>query len=113
MLIVRIENAGIERQALEDSLRAAIIRTAYADAKLSPLPDGSTFTLTIELREDTDRPGGIVLPRHSLRWHALTSVLVEVDGVGVYVALDSGREAAWACRNDIVFGGEFSADSGY
>ena len=62
MLIVRIANAGIEKQALEDSLRAAIIRTAYADAKLSPLPEGCTFTLTIELREDTDHPGGIVLP---------------------------------------------------
>jgi mitotic spindle assembly checkpoint protein MAD2B len=47
---------------LEDSLRAAMIRTAYSDANLSPLPDGCTFTLTIELREDTDRPGGTVHP---------------------------------------------------
>jgi len=52
----------IQRQALEDSLRAAMIRTAYSDANLSPLPDDCTFTLMIEMRDDQIRPGNVQNP---------------------------------------------------
>jgi mitotic spindle assembly checkpoint protein MAD2B len=62
MLTWRIANSEIERQNLGDSLRAALIRTAFSDAKLSTLPEGCSFTLTIEVREETDRPGGNVPP---------------------------------------------------
>ena len=65
MLIGRIENAEIETQNLEDSLRAALIRTAFSDANLSSIPEGCSFTITIEVREDTDRPGGNVLTKLS------------------------------------------------
>jgi len=54
----RIVDAVINRTALEDSLRAAMIRTAYSDANLSSLPDDCTFTLTIEVR-DNQRPGKV------------------------------------------------------
>jgi hypothetical protein len=57
-----IANAVIHRQALEDSLRAAMIRTAYSDVNLSPLPDGCTFTLTIEMRDEHIRPGNVSTP---------------------------------------------------
>lgn len=56
----RIANAVIHRQALEDSLRAAMIRTAYSDANLSHLPEGCTFTLTIEMRDEHIRPGNVL-----------------------------------------------------
>jgi len=52
----------IQKQALEDSLRAAMIRTAYSDSNLSPLPDDCTFTLTIEMREAHSRPGSVSIP---------------------------------------------------
>jgi mitotic spindle assembly checkpoint protein MAD2B len=55
----RIVNTVIQRQMLEDSLRAAMIRTAYSDSNLSPLPEDCTFTLTIELRPDFKRPGKV------------------------------------------------------
>jgi hypothetical protein len=55
-------NSEIERQNLEDSLRAALIRTVFSDTKLSALPEGCSFTITIEVREETDRPGGNVPP---------------------------------------------------
>jgi mitotic spindle assembly checkpoint protein MAD2B len=48
----------VQKQALEDSLRAAMIRTAYSDANLSPLPEDCTFTLAIEMRDDA-RPGKV------------------------------------------------------
>ena len=53
-------NATLHRQQLEDSLRAAMIRTAYSDANLSPLPEDCTFTLTIEMRDENTRPGNVV-----------------------------------------------------
>ena len=53
----RIVDAAINGQALEDSFRAAIIRTAYSDANLSPLPEDCTYTLTIEVRDGHTRPG--------------------------------------------------------
>ena len=53
----------IQKQALEDSLRAAMIRTAYSEANLSPLPDDCTFTLMIEMREDQIRPGNVRFPK--------------------------------------------------
>ena len=59
----RIANAAIQKQALEDSLRAAMIRTAYSDANLSPLPDDCTFTLMIEMRDDQIRPGYVRFPK--------------------------------------------------
>jgi mitotic spindle assembly checkpoint protein MAD2B len=62
----RIQNAVIHKQALEDSLRAAMIRTAYSDANLSPLPEECTFTLTIEMRDDSIRPGNVRVPN---RWN--------------------------------------------
>jgi hypothetical protein len=61
---MRIANAVIEKQTLEDSLRAGMIRTAFSDANLSPLPEDCTFTLTIEMREDqtNTRPGNVLVP---------------------------------------------------
>jgi|SRR5215471_3217675 len=59
LMATRITNAVIQKQALEDSLRAAMIRTAYSDANLSPLPDDCTFTLMIEMRDDLIRPGNV------------------------------------------------------
>lgn len=82
----RIENAEIERQSLEDSLRAALIRTAFSDAKLSTLPEGCSFTLTIEVREETDRPGGNVTPLPL----SIGDFGVKRLMVGIYVALDAG-----------------------
>ena len=43
-------------------MRAAMIRTAYSDANLSPLPDDCTYTLTIEMRDDNIRPGKVRPP---------------------------------------------------
>ena len=54
-----ITNAVIHKQSLEDSLRAAMIRTAYSDANFSPLPADCTFTLAIEMRDDA-RPGAVL-----------------------------------------------------
>ena len=54
-------DARINKTALEDSFRAAIIRTAYSDGNLSPLPEDCTYTITIELRDGHTRPGTSVL----------------------------------------------------
>jgi mitotic spindle assembly checkpoint protein MAD2B len=59
ILIYSIVNAVIQKQVLEDSLRAAMIRTAFSDANLSPLPEDCTFTLTIEMRDERIRPGNV------------------------------------------------------
>jgi hypothetical protein len=55
----RIVNATIRKQEVEDSLRAAMIRTAYSEANLTPIPENCTFTLTIEMRDENTRPGNV------------------------------------------------------
>jgi len=51
---------------VEDSLRAAMIRTAYSDTNLSPIPENCTFTLTIEMRDENVRPGNVPLLHHTV-----------------------------------------------
>ncbi|KAI0155031.1 HORMA domain-containing protein [Xylariaceae sp. FL1272] len=41
---------------VEEQLRAALRRLAYAGEKMAPLPKGCTYTLAIELRDNADAP---------------------------------------------------------
>lgn len=44
---------------INESLRATLRRIAYAAESKPPLPDGSTFTLAVELRDDAPAPIGV------------------------------------------------------
>ena len=43
-----------------------MIRTAYSDTNLSPIPENCTFTLTIEMRDENVRPGNVPLLHHTV-----------------------------------------------
>ncbi|KAI2636082.1 HORMA domain-containing protein [Xylaria nigripes] len=43
---------------VDEELRAAVRRLAYAGEKMAPLPDGCTFTIALELRDDAEAPIG-------------------------------------------------------
>ena len=97
----RITNAVVQKQALEDSLRAAMIRTAYSDANLSPLPEDCTFTLAIEMRDDA-RPGKVPSQRE---W--------KVNEVGDDCAVDSGGTTTPTRGEAYVYWWEYDPDSEY
>ncbi|KAI1809234.1 HORMA domain-containing protein [Poronia punctata] len=43
---------------VDEQLRAAVRRLAYTGEKLSPVPDGCTFTVAVELRDEAEAPIG-------------------------------------------------------
>ncbi|KAI0013022.1 DNA-binding protein [Xylariaceae sp. FL0662B] len=43
---------------VDEQLRAAVRRLAYAGEKMAPLPDGCTFTVAVELRDEGEAPIG-------------------------------------------------------
>ena len=47
---------------VHEELRAAIRKLAYAGEKMAPLPDGCTFTVAVELREEGEPPIGVCMP---------------------------------------------------
>ena len=47
---------------VHEELRAAIRKLAYAGEKMAPLPDGCTFTVAVELREEGEPPIGVRSP---------------------------------------------------
>ena len=47
---------------VHEELRAAIRNLAYAGEKMAPLPDGCTFTVAVELREEGEPPIGVRKP---------------------------------------------------
>ncbi|CZR64580.1 related to MUS-26 protein MUS-26, involved in DNA repair [Phialocephala subalpina] len=49
---------GISRADIEEQLRATIRKLAYGAGKLSPLPEGCTFSVAVELRNEADPPIG-------------------------------------------------------
>lgn len=52
------DGPGVSRSDVEEQLRATIRKLAYAGEKLSPLPEGCTFTIAVELRDKADPPIG-------------------------------------------------------
>lgn len=44
---------------IDEQLRAAVRRLAYAAEKLAPLPENCTFTIAVELREQSEAPIGV------------------------------------------------------
>ena len=44
---------------IEEQLRATLRLLSHACTKLSPLPEGCTFTLAVELRDKVDPPIGV------------------------------------------------------
>lgn len=44
---------------VHEELRASIRKLAYAGEKMAPLPDGCTFTIAVELREEGEAPIGV------------------------------------------------------
>ncbi|KAI1131325.1 HORMA domain-containing protein [Nemania abortiva] len=43
---------------VDEQLRAAVRRLAYVGEKMAPLPEGCTFTLAVELRDEAEAPIG-------------------------------------------------------
>ncbi|KAI1426886.1 HORMA domain-containing protein [Xylaria sp. FL1777] len=43
---------------VDEQLRAAVRRLAYASEKMAPLPEGCTFTVAVELRDEAEAPIG-------------------------------------------------------
>jgi mitotic spindle assembly checkpoint protein MAD2B len=56
------ERVGVSRSDVEEQLRATIRRLAYTGEKLSPLPEGCTYTIAVELRDKADPPIGVHYP---------------------------------------------------
>ncbi|KAI0442566.1 HORMA domain-containing protein [Xylaria telfairii] len=43
---------------IDEQLRAAVRRLAYVSEKMTPLPEGCTFTIAVELRDEAEAPIG-------------------------------------------------------
>lgn len=56
------EESGVNWTDVSQSLRGALVRVSQAAEKLSPLPEGSTFTLAVELRDEANAPIGVSVP---------------------------------------------------
>ncbi|KAK2627713.1 hypothetical protein QTJ16_002359 [Diplocarpon rosae] len=52
------EQAGVKRADVEEQLRGTIRRLDYACSKLVPLPEGCTFSVAVELRDEAEVPIG-------------------------------------------------------
>jgi mitotic spindle assembly checkpoint protein MAD2B len=50
------DGPGVSRSDVEEQLRATIRKLAYTGEKLSPLPEGCTFTIAVELRDKANPP---------------------------------------------------------
>jgi mitotic spindle assembly checkpoint protein MAD2B len=44
---------------IDEQLRAAVRRLAYAGEKMTPLSEGCTFTVAVELRDEAEAPIGV------------------------------------------------------
>lgn len=44
---------------VDEQLRAAVRRLAYVGEKMAPLPEGCTFTIAVELRDEAEAPIGV------------------------------------------------------
>ncbi|KXJ95129.1 DNA-binding protein [Microdochium bolleyi] len=55
---VEPEDSRLNWTDVDEQLRAAVRRLAYAAEKLGPLPENCTFTIAVELREQSDAPIG-------------------------------------------------------
>ncbi|KAH7035746.1 HORMA domain-containing protein [Microdochium trichocladiopsis] len=52
------EDSRLNWTDIDEQLRAAVRRLAYAGEKMGPLPDGCTFTIAVELHEQSEAPIG-------------------------------------------------------
>jgi mitotic spindle assembly checkpoint protein MAD2B len=55
---------GVSRVDIEEQLRATIRKLVYRAEGLSPLPEGCTFSLAVELRDEVDPPIGVSFLRY-------------------------------------------------
>ena len=54
-----VEMRGISVSDIEEQLRATVRKLAYCGEKLGELPDGCTFTVCVELKEEAEVPIGV------------------------------------------------------
>ena len=54
---------GVNWTDVQEALRGALRRVAYAAESKPELPPGCTFTLAVELRDDAPAPIGVSVPR--------------------------------------------------
>ncbi|GAW19888.1 hypothetical protein ANO14919_093810 [Xylariales sp. No.14919] len=52
------EQSKVNWTNVDEQLRAAVRRLAYVGEKMVPLPEGCTFTVAVELRDETEAPIG-------------------------------------------------------
>ncbi|KAI5922534.1 DNA-binding protein [Camillea tinctor] len=52
------EDGKVNWTDVDEQLRAAVRRLAYAGEKMTPLPAGCTFTVAVELRDESEAPIG-------------------------------------------------------
>ncbi|KAI1640094.1 DNA-binding protein [Biscogniauxia mediterranea] len=52
------EGGKVNWTDVDEQLRAAVRRLAYAGEKMAPLPEGCTFTVAVELRDEAEAPIG-------------------------------------------------------
>ncbi|KAI1348143.1 HORMA domain-containing protein [Xylaria sp. FL0043] len=52
------QSSKINWTNVDEQLRAAVRRMAYASEKMAPLPEGCTFTVAVELRDEAEAPIG-------------------------------------------------------
>lgn len=55
----RAEELKISRVDVEEQLRAVVRKLAYCGGKLGELPEGCTYTVAVELRDQADPPIGV------------------------------------------------------
>ncbi|KAI0460130.1 HORMA domain-containing protein [Xylaria acuta] len=52
------EQSKVNWANIDEQLRAAVRRLAYVSEKMAPLPEGCTFTVAVELRDEAEAPIG-------------------------------------------------------
>lgn len=55
------KGVGVSAVDVEEQLRAAIRKLAYCGGKLGVLPEGCTFTVAVELKDNAEPPVGVCL----------------------------------------------------
>ena len=70
------EQSGVNWTDVSQALRGALRRVSHEAEKMTPLPEGSTFTLAVELRDEANAPIGVsvgmIVETHQLTGIALT-----------------------------------------
>lgn len=85
--------SGVNWLDIDEAIRGALRRIAYTAETKGALPEGSTFTLAVELKDDAPAPVGVSLAPLliSLRWRSLTGETRSTLNHGYLLSLTFSR----------------------